>query len=117
MAVVTGNTGHVAETADVEPSADPSAREDSPEVTLWAMLAVAPPAGIATRELMAVTGTSRPTLPGRTTVFAASAPSRTRTCGLLLRRQSLYPPELSGPTLPGGHPPQDATRSRTKPNP
>ncbi len=28
------------------------------------------------------------------------APSRTRTCGLLLRRQSLYPPELSGPGLP-----------------
>ena len=27
----------------------------------------------------------------------ASAPSRIRTCGLLLRRESLYPAELSGP--------------------
>jgi hypothetical protein len=25
------------------------------------------------------------------------APSRIRTCGLLLRRESLYPAELSGP--------------------
>ena len=32
------------------------------------------------------------------------APSRTRTCGLLLRRQSLYPPELSGPDWPDGAP-------------
>jgi hypothetical protein len=39
--------------------------------------------------------------PCRTAVFAASAPSRTRTCGLLLRRQSLYPPELSGLAVPG----------------
>jgi hypothetical protein len=28
-----------------------------------------------------------------------SAPSRIRTCGLLLRRESLYPTELSGPAL------------------
>jgi hypothetical protein len=27
-----------------------------------------------------------------------SAPSRIRTCGLLLRRESLYPAELSGPS-------------------
>jgi hypothetical protein len=28
------------------------------------------------------------------------APSRIRTCGLLLRRESLYPAELSGPVGP-----------------
>lgn len=28
-----------------------------------------------------------------------NAPSRIRTCGLLLRRESLYPAELSGPVL------------------
>ena len=28
-----------------------------------------------------------------------NAPSRIRTCGLLLRRESLYPAELSGPGL------------------
>src|SRR4029450_4852739 len=34
------------------------------------------------------------------------APSRIRTCGLLLRRESLYPAELSGPAPRGyvGHP-------------
>ena len=37
---------------------------------------------------------------------AGSAPSRIRTCGLLLRRESLYPAELSGPARRGyvGHP-------------
>jgi hypothetical protein len=33
------------------------------------------------------------------------APSRTRTCGLLLRRQSLYPPELSGLATPASRKP------------
>ena len=35
------------------------------------------------------------------TPMAASAPSRIRTCGLLLRRESLYPAELSGPAARG----------------
>ena len=37
---------------------------------------------------------------------AGNAPSRIRTCGLLLRRESLYPAELSGPAPRGygGHP-------------
>jgi hypothetical protein len=42
------------------------------------------------------------------------APSRTRTCGLLLRRQSLYPPELSGPKLPRRRPLSE-TATRTPP--
>jgi hypothetical protein len=51
----------------------------------------------------------------------SGAPSRTRTCGLLLRRQSLYPPELSGPAATQGRTPYlehgNATqKSRTKPN-
>ena len=37
----------------------------------------------------------------RTRWPTASAPSRIRTCGLLLRRESLCPAELSGPVLDG----------------
>ena len=50
------------------------------------------------RRALRAAGDDRRALPGAARPLAPDAPSRIRTCGLLLRRESLYPAELSGPT-------------------